>query len=66
MHMQDCLSNGYVLLIENIEQELDPVLDPILEKRFTKQAGGLVLRLGDKEVSPCSFLFANAPCQRVR
>ncbi len=50
MNMQDCLSNGRLLLIENIEEDLDPSLDPILEKRCMKQAGGLVLRLGDREV----------------
>ena len=48
--MQDCLSNGKPLLIENIEEELDPLLDPVLEKRYIKQAQGNVLRLGDKEV----------------
>lgn len=48
--MQDCLSNGKPLLIENIEEELDPILDPVLEKRFIRQARGLTLQLNDKEV----------------
>lgn len=48
---QDCLANGKPLLIENIEEELDPVLDPVLEKRFIRQARGLTLQLNDKEVS---------------
>lgn len=50
MSIQDCLSNGKPLLIENIEEELDPLLDPVLEKRYIKQAQGNVLQLGDKEV----------------
>ena len=48
--MQDCLSNGKPLLLENIEEELDPMLDPVLEKRYIQQKRGLVLLLGDKEV----------------
>ena len=47
---QDCLSNGRPLLIENIEEELDPVLDPVLERRVVKQARGFTMQLGDKEV----------------
>ena len=53
-NMQECLLTGKLLLIENIEEDLDPILDPLLEKRFLKQAGGLVLRLGDREVTLCS------------
>ena len=45
--MQDCLSNGKPLLLENIEEELDPMLDPVLEKRYIQQKRGLVLLLGD-------------------
>ncbi|CAL8466541.1 g6077 [Coccomyxa elongata] len=48
--LEDCLANGKPLLIENIEEELDPVLDPVLEKRFIRQARGLTLQLNDKEV----------------
>ena len=49
-YIQDCLSNGKPLLLENIEEELDPMLDPVLEKRYIKQKRGVVLLLGDKEV----------------
>lgn len=48
--MKDCLSNGKPLLLENVEEEVDPMLDPVLEKRYIQQKRGLVLLLGDKEV----------------
>jgi dynein heavy chain len=37
-------------LIENIEEELDPVLDPVLERRLVKKGKSWVLQLADKEV----------------
>ena len=48
--MQDCLSFGKPLLIENIEEELDPVLDPVLERRYVKKGRGYTVALADKEV----------------
>ena len=55
---QDCLATGKPLLIENIEEELDPVLDPVLERRVIRQARGLILQLADKEARalPCCLL----------
>ena len=48
-HVQDCLATGKPMLIENIEEELDPLLDPVLERRVLRQARGLTLQLADKE-----------------
>ncbi|DBA69380.1 TPA: Dynein gamma chain, flagellar outer arm [Trebouxia sp. C0005] len=49
-HLEDCLSFGKPLLIENIEEELDPVLDPVLERRYVKKGRGYTVALADKEV----------------
>lgn len=34
-------------LIENVQEELDPVLEPILLKQVFKQSGSLCIKLGD-------------------
>ena len=48
--MEDCLSFGKPMLIENIEEELDPVLDPVLERRLIKKGKMYIMPLADKEV----------------
>ena len=47
---QDCLSSGKPMLIENVEQELDPLLDPVLERRFLRKGRQVTVQLADKEV----------------
>jgi dynein heavy chain len=42
------------LLIENSEEELDPVLDPVLERRLVKKGKSWVFQLADKEVCACA------------
>lgn len=49
-HLEECLAFGRPLLIENIEEELDPLLDPVLERRLIKKGKTYVVPLADKEV----------------
>ena len=48
--LEDCLSNGKSMLVENIEEDLDPVLDPVLEKRYIRKGRTVTIALADKEV----------------
>lgn len=37
------------MLIENVENEVDPMLDPLLEKQITIKGRTALLKLGDQE-----------------
>jgi dynein heavy chain, axonemal len=39
------------VLLENINENLDPALEPILLQQKIKQGSGYVIKLGDKQVS---------------
>jgi len=49
--IERAVSNGETVLIENIEESVDPVLDPLLGRNTIKK--GRAIKLGDKEV--CSI-----------
>ncbi|CEO98004.1 hypothetical protein PBRA_006118 [Plasmodiophora brassicae] len=49
--LEFCMGEGRALLIEGVEEELDPMLDPVLERNLTKKGRSFFIKLGDKVVS---------------
>ena len=53
------VSNGNVLMIEALGEEIDAILDPLLSRQFTKYGKGLRVKLGaeDVDLSPHFQLY---------
>jgi dynein heavy chain len=49
--LENAVMVGLPVLLENIEESIDAVIDPILLRQTYKSQGRLVLKLGDSEVS---------------
>nr|XP_040043942.1 dynein heavy chain 2, axonemal isoform X1 [Gasterosteus aculeatus aculeatus] len=48
--LENAIQFGTPVLLQNILEDLDPSLDPILNKSITRIGGRLLMKLGDKEV----------------
>nr|XP_015196051.1 PREDICTED: dynein heavy chain 2, axonemal isoform X1 [Lepisosteus oculatus]XP_015196052.1 PREDICTED: dynein heavy chain 2, axonemal isoform X1 [Lepisosteus oculatus]XP_015196053.1 PREDICTED: dynein heavy chain 2, axonemal isoform X1 [Lepisosteus oculatus] len=48
--LENAVQFGSPTLLQNVQEELDPSLGPILNKSLTRVGGRLLIRLGDKEV----------------
>lgn len=46
--IEHAVMSGDVVLIENIEESIDPILDPLLGRNLIKK--GRYIKMGDKEV----------------
>eukprot|EP00392_Amoebophrya_sp_AT5.2_P015401 g15603.t1 len=53
------MGEGLVLLIENVENELDPMLDPLLDKAIIKKGKNLYINISDQNMdyNPKFYLF---------
>ncbi|KAB0798200.1 hypothetical protein PPYR_09193 [Photinus pyralis] len=49
-HIEDAVSMGYPMIIEDVMEELDPVLDNVMEKNHIKIGSSYKVKVGDKEV----------------
>jgi dynein heavy chain len=48
--LENAVRFGSPCLLENVGEELDPALEPILLRQTFKQAGGMVIKLGDSVI----------------
>ncbi|CAI5672498.1 unnamed protein product [Oreochromis niloticus] len=48
--LENAIQFGNPVLLQNVQEELDPSLNPVLNKSLTRIGGRLLLKLGDKEV----------------
>ena len=48
--LENCIQFGTPVLLEDVGEELDPLLEPILLKQTFKQGGALCIRLGDSTI----------------
>ena len=49
-HLELAIQFGNPFLFQNVDVELDPMLDPVLEKNLVKEGASMVIKLGDKSV----------------
>uniref|UniRef100_F6YZ23 Dynein axonemal heavy chain 2 n=1 Tax=Monodelphis domestica TaxID=13616 RepID=F6YZ23_MONDO len=48
--LEGAIKNGMPVLLQNVQESLDPTLSPVLNKAVTRIGGRLLIRLGEKEV----------------
>ncbi|XP_077988088.1 dynein axonemal heavy chain 2-like [Glandiceps talaboti] len=48
--LEGAIQYGLPVLLQNVHEELDPSLSPVLNKSIIKRGNSYVLRLGDKEI----------------
>ncbi|KAF5272453.1 hypothetical protein FQR65_LT04921 [Abscondita terminalis] len=49
-HIEDSISLGYPMIIEDVLEELDPVLDNVMEKNLIRIGSTYKVKVGDKEI----------------
>ncbi|CCW70907.1 unnamed protein product [Phytomonas sp. Hart1] len=50
-HLQELMDKGGALLIENIPEEIDPMIDPVLEKQIARSGKMQIIRINGEEMT---------------
>lgn len=50
MFLRYCMEDGKCLIIENIENEVDPMLDPVLEKQIQVKGKRIYIDVGGTQI----------------
>uniref|UniRef100_A0A061SKG9 Flagellar outer dynein arm heavy chain beta n=1 Tax=Tetraselmis sp. GSL018 TaxID=582737 RepID=A0A061SKG9_9CHLO len=48
--VMNCIENGVPLLIENLPEDIDAVLDPVISRSLIRKGRNLLMKVGDQEV----------------
>jgi len=48
--VESAVTNGQILMIESLGQEIDAVLDPLLSRAFVKKGKQFMVRIGSEDV----------------
>ena len=48
--LENCIQFGTPVLLENVGEEIDPILEPLLLKQTFKQGGSICIKLGDSTI----------------
>ena len=48
--LETCIQFGTAYMLQDVEEELDPAIDPVLTKSIVKVGNRSVIKLGDKEI----------------
>lgn len=46
-HLEACIRQGTPVLIENVQEELDPAIEPLLQKQIVKKGASMTIKIGD-------------------
>jgi dynein heavy chain len=48
--LEQAIKFGSSILFEGVETEIDPIIDPVLEKNIIKEAGVEMITVGDSKI----------------
>jgi dynein heavy chain len=49
--LQEQLGNGRPMIVENLTQEIDPMIDPVLDKQVSKSGKNLSIKINDQDMA---------------